>query len=151
MKLVTRLAYIPHKCPVCDGQGIVSKPPWVAGDQEIWVDNVTSHPCKACNGTGIIWADFSTVIDNDGKQVADTRGIVGAFFNATSRNQRERHANARLIAAAPDREKLKEVRWRLRGLVTTWSMWPEAANFILTIIRDLDVYLAQGGEDGSDK
>jgi len=47
---------IPHKCPVCNGFGTVSKPPWVAGDQETWLSSSCEpYPCKACNGTGIIW------------------------------------------------------------------------------------------------
>ena len=43
-----------QKCPVCDGQGIVSKPPWVAGDQNTWASNRTSYPCPVCGGKGII-------------------------------------------------------------------------------------------------
>ena len=47
---------IPFKCPVCDGTGLVSRPPHIAGDVTSWTDNSTDpHPCKACNGTGIVW------------------------------------------------------------------------------------------------
>ncbi len=46
----------PHCCPVCNGHGTVSKPPWIAGDVMTWVDTSTApYPCKACNGTGIVW------------------------------------------------------------------------------------------------
>jgi hypothetical protein len=46
----------PHKCPVCDGAGKVSIPPWVAGDQPEWSSTDTApHPCRACCGTGIVW------------------------------------------------------------------------------------------------
>ena len=46
----------PHKCPVCDGQGIVSRPPNVAGDRATWAASDTCYyPCRACSGTGIIW------------------------------------------------------------------------------------------------
>jgi len=46
----------PHKCPVCDGHGTVSRPPWVAGDQPEWTTSDTAtYPCQACGGTGIIW------------------------------------------------------------------------------------------------
>lgn len=47
----------PHKCPVCNGYGTVSKPSNVLGDQNIWFSSVTSYiyPCPACIGTGIIW------------------------------------------------------------------------------------------------
>ena len=47
---------IPHKCPVCDGAGGVSRPPWIAGDVYTWSGASTEqHPCKACGGTGIVW------------------------------------------------------------------------------------------------
>ena len=44
-----------HKCPVCDGTGLVSRPPGIAGDQQTWVDSQAApYPCKACGGTGLI-------------------------------------------------------------------------------------------------
>lgn len=43
-----------QKCPVCDGQGIVSKPPWVAGDVEQWTSSESCYPCRPCNGSGVI-------------------------------------------------------------------------------------------------
>lgn len=47
---------IPHACPVCRGHGTVSKPPYVAGDQDSWAGSGTgSYPCHACSGTGIVW------------------------------------------------------------------------------------------------
>jgi hypothetical protein len=47
---------IPHACPVCNGAGTISKPPYVAGDQMQWGDSGTApYPCPACGGTGIIW------------------------------------------------------------------------------------------------
>lgn len=46
----------PHKCPVCNGQGLVSKPPYIAGDQMQWIStNTGPYPCHACGGTGIVW------------------------------------------------------------------------------------------------
>jgi len=51
---------IPHKCPVCDGQGLVNRPPWVAGDQKEWVaSSVGPWLCKVCQGTGIVWGKKS--------------------------------------------------------------------------------------------
>lgn len=41
-------------CPKCNGQGIVSKPPWVAGDVHEWVGCSTSYTCDVCNGQKII-------------------------------------------------------------------------------------------------
>lgn len=47
---------IPHKCPVCLGSGLVSRPPHVAGDVATWTDSSAGpHQCKGCNGVGIIW------------------------------------------------------------------------------------------------
>ena len=45
----------PFKCPVCDGQGLVSRPPNVADNVTAWVGNTTIHPCHACDGKGIVW------------------------------------------------------------------------------------------------
>jgi DnaJ-class molecular chaperone len=47
---------VPFTCPVCNGHGTVSKPPWVAGDQNAW--GSTGNPlyqCPSCKGTCIIW------------------------------------------------------------------------------------------------
>lgn len=41
-----------QKCPKCDGQGIVSKPPWLAGDISTWVSSETSY---ICNGEKVIF------------------------------------------------------------------------------------------------
>lgn len=43
-----------QKCPVCDGQGVVSRPPGFPGDAECWVSDGTCHTCRVCNGSGII-------------------------------------------------------------------------------------------------
>jgi len=46
----------PHKCPVCEGHGTVSRPPNVAGDQETWTSSdLRFYDCPACNGTGLVW------------------------------------------------------------------------------------------------
>ena len=42
-------------CPVCQGTGLVSRPPWVAGDQTTWTSSSTGPwPCKPCGGQGLI-------------------------------------------------------------------------------------------------
>ena len=47
--------FIPYqKCPKCDGQGIVSKPSHIAGDQMQWDSASTNHQCDVCNGSKII-------------------------------------------------------------------------------------------------
>jgi len=47
---------IAYQCPVCNGHGTISKPPWVAGDKLTWSDIGTGlYKCKACDGTGVLW------------------------------------------------------------------------------------------------
>jgi hypothetical protein len=43
-----------QKCPKCDGQGIVSKPPYVAGDVNKWTSTQISYPCDLCGGMKVI-------------------------------------------------------------------------------------------------
>lgn len=45
----------PYRCPVCNGQGIVSRPPYIAGDIYTWTSSQASWVCKACEGKGIVW------------------------------------------------------------------------------------------------
>ena len=46
----------PFKCPVCDGSGLVSRPPGVAGDVPSWVGGtVCTFECRACGGKGLVW------------------------------------------------------------------------------------------------
>lgn len=40
---------IPHKCPVCDGEG-------TRGKAIVGLSNRTTVSCHACNGTGIVWS-----------------------------------------------------------------------------------------------
>ena len=44
-----------QKCPKCDGQGTVAKPPWVPGDVHEWTSGETGYTCTVCNGSGIIY------------------------------------------------------------------------------------------------
>jgi hypothetical protein len=44
-----------QKCPVCDGTGLVSKPPYVAGDVSTWATSTScAFTCKVCNGSCVI-------------------------------------------------------------------------------------------------
>lgn len=44
-----------QKCPVCDGTGLVSKPPGIAGDIPTWSGSGTEpHTCRVCSGEGVI-------------------------------------------------------------------------------------------------
>jgi hypothetical protein len=44
------------RCPTCGGQETVSKPPWVAGDQETWSSGNAwdLYPCPTCDGKGYL-------------------------------------------------------------------------------------------------
>lgn len=49
-----------HLCPNCQGQKIVSKPPWVAGDQDSWTSSSTgTYPCPTCMGKGYIVTQYN--------------------------------------------------------------------------------------------
>lgn len=41
-------------CPLCHGQGTVSKPEWVAGDIDQWSGTSAIHVCHVCNGNKVI-------------------------------------------------------------------------------------------------
>ena len=44
-----------QRCPVCNGQGTVSRPPHIAGDQPTWVSTtVAPYRCRRCAGLGTI-------------------------------------------------------------------------------------------------
>lgn len=46
---------IPYQCcPKCNGQGTVSKPPYIAGDVYEWSSSSAVFPCDVCNGAKII-------------------------------------------------------------------------------------------------
>lgn len=38
-------------CPKCDGQGYVSRPPWLPGDVTTWTSTQISYLCDVCNGS----------------------------------------------------------------------------------------------------
>ena len=62
------MASIPHKCPVCDGMGLVSKPPYIAGDQSEWVtSSIGPYPCRACGGSGIVWSAETYEAEGEGE------------------------------------------------------------------------------------
>lgn len=54
-ELTPNIDAIPYqKCPKCDGQGMVSKPPYIAGDVHQWSASECSFTCDVCNGAKII-------------------------------------------------------------------------------------------------
>ena len=49
------LAAVPYQCcPRCEGQGIVSKPDYVAQGVDNWSSTSAVHQCSVCNGQKII-------------------------------------------------------------------------------------------------
>ena len=56
MVKIVKTEEMPCACPVCYGQGTVSKPPWIAGDVQTWETGDTQlYPCPPCRGTGLVW------------------------------------------------------------------------------------------------
>jgi len=68
----------PYKCPVCDGTGLVSRPPGLAGDVREWVgSNTGPYPCRACGGTGIIETNTGETNHNWPCEARDRREHYG--------------------------------------------------------------------------
>ena len=42
-------------CPKCNGQGIVSRPPWVPADVLTWSSSQSTFQCDVCNGAKILY------------------------------------------------------------------------------------------------
>ena len=42
-------------CPKCNGQGSVSKPPYIAGDVNQWSGTAATFVCDVCNGLKILY------------------------------------------------------------------------------------------------
>lgn len=61
-----------QKCPVCDGQGLVNRPPHIAGDQMTWSStNAAPHPCRRCIGTGTILRPDGECLMSSGQRPPD--------------------------------------------------------------------------------
>lgn len=42
-------------CPNCNGAKTVSRPPWIAGDREMWtVSTIENYPCPTCDAKGYL-------------------------------------------------------------------------------------------------
>ncbi len=64
--------YVPYqKCPKCDGQGTVSKPPYIAGDVQQWTGTALGFVCDVCEGKKVI-PMFS--VESKAKDEFDIRG-----------------------------------------------------------------------------
>ena len=69
---------MPHKCPVCDGTGLVSRPPHIAGDVESWADSSSGpYQCKGCNGSGIVWENPAETLARSVPPSGDDKFWIG--------------------------------------------------------------------------
>jgi len=54
-RLIDYESFVPYQiCPKCNGQGIVSKPPWIAEDVNQWTSDSAAYQCDLCGGTKVI-------------------------------------------------------------------------------------------------
>lgn len=66
---------MPFTCSTCKGYKTVQKPPWIVGDQPLWVSNSAGncYPCPSCNGTGIVWNERHILDPKEGVQKHNDR------------------------------------------------------------------------------
>jgi len=55
---------IPHKCPVCDGNGIVDTG-FYTQTSGYWTSTGGTEMCQACNGAGIVWEKEETITEEN--------------------------------------------------------------------------------------
>ena len=50
---------IPHRCPVCGGNGFVPNGFYIQIMGSWSTNSTTPETCRSCNGTGILWSNLS--------------------------------------------------------------------------------------------
>ena len=45
----------PHRCPVCNGNGLVSNGFYMQTSGNWSTSSITPEQCRSCGGTGIVW------------------------------------------------------------------------------------------------
>ena len=45
----------PHRCPVCNGNGLVPNGFYTQTSGHWSTSSITPEKCRSCNGTGIVW------------------------------------------------------------------------------------------------
>lgn len=82
----------PHRCPVCNGTGLVSRPPWIAGDQPTWTDTSAGpYLCNACAGTGVIRVEEESEYEsfNHPYPILDQGGVLMKLFCVHTSDSRQ--------------------------------------------------------------
>ncbi len=51
-----QLRLAPHRCPVCNGNGLVSNGFYMQTSGHWSTSSITHETCRSCNGTGIVWS-----------------------------------------------------------------------------------------------
>jgi len=52
----------PHRCPVCEGTGLVPVGFYRAiGTPDYTTSNAAPEQCRSCGGQGIVWADEASI------------------------------------------------------------------------------------------
>ena len=45
----------PHRCPVCNGNGLVPNGFYMQTSGHLSTSSITPETCRSCGGTGIVW------------------------------------------------------------------------------------------------
>ena len=48
---------VPHRCPVCNGNGLVPNGFYMQTSGHWSTSSITPEMCRSCGGTGIVWAN----------------------------------------------------------------------------------------------
>lgn len=48
---------LPHRCPVCNGNGLVPNGFYMQTSGDWSTSSITPETCRSCSGTGIVWAN----------------------------------------------------------------------------------------------
>lgn len=79
----------PARCPVCDGTGLVSRPPGTAGDQRGYggAPTTRTYGCQSCDGHGVLFSEESFLTQPAARVLAQAAGfdheIHDAYVNRT--------------------------------------------------------------------
>ena len=75
-------------CPLCNGQEIVCKHPYIAGDVHQWTSSEMTYECRICKGKGIISTITGLPPDNINSETINTTSIIKEDPNGIKREIR---------------------------------------------------------------